>query len=247
MGTDTDMHTLSASELLMVWERGRDQQPFQRAVALLAAANPELTPTALAELSIGERDAALLTLREWTFGPRVASIADCPSCGTCLDLAFDIADIRTEERSPPETVALSVAGYELRFRLPTSADIAALAAEQGNQRQHLLRRCLIEVRHAGADCDGDQLPQKVEAALLEHMAAADPQADVQLALTCPNCSQHWQAPFDIVSFFWSEIDVWAYATLREIHTLASAYGWREADILALSPRRRRIYLELIGT
>ena len=32
--------------------------------------------------------------------------------------------------------------------------------------------------------------------------------------------------------------------LREVHTLAAAYGWSEAEILALSPARRRVYLEL---
>jgi hypothetical protein len=32
--------------------------------------------------------------------------------------------------------------------------------------------------------------------------------------------------------------------LREVDTLAAAYHWAEADILALSPRRRQAYLEL---
>jgi hypothetical protein len=30
----------------------------------------------------------------------------------------------------------------------------------------------------------------------------------------------------------------------EVDALARAYGWREADILALSPARRAAYLEL---
>ena len=78
------------------------------------------------------------------------------------------------------------------------------------------------------------------------MAAADPQADVELALSCPACGHAWPAAFDIASFLWTEVDAWARVLLHEIHALASAYGWREADILALSPRRRRAYLELIG-
>ena len=82
--------------------------------------------------------------------------------------------------------------------------------------------------------------------IIDQMALADPQADVQLNLSCPACNHHWQSVFDIVSFFWSEIHAWAQRTLREIHALASAYGWREADILALSPRRRQLYLEMIG-
>ncbi|HEX2516118.1 MAG TPA: phage baseplate protein, partial [Chloroflexota bacterium] len=34
--------------------------------------------------------------------------------------------------------------------------------------------------------------------------------------------------------------------LREVHTLARAYGWREAEILALPGRRRQTYLDLVG-
>ena len=33
-------------------------------------------------------------------------------------------------------------------------------------------------------------------------------------------------------------------TLRDVHGLAAAYGWREEDVLRLSPTRRQIYLEL---
>jgi hypothetical protein len=65
-------------------------------------------------------------------------------------------------------------------------------------------------------------------------------------LTCPQCAHQWQAPLDIVSFLWSEVHAWAIRLLREIHELASAYGWSEAEILALSPWRRRAYLELVN-
>ncbi len=31
-----------------------------------------------------------------------------------------------------------------------------------------------------------------------------------------------------------------------VHALARAYGWREADVLAMSEARRHFYLELVG-
>jgi hypothetical protein len=34
--------------------------------------------------------------------------------------------------------------------------------------------------------------------------------------------------------------------LVEVHKLASAYGWREADILAMSATRRSMYLNIIN-
>ena len=78
------------------------------------------------------------------------------------------------------------------------------------------------------------------------MAEVDPQADVQMDLTCPACGHQWQALFDIESFFWREISAWANRILREVHALASAYGWRESDILSMSTWRRQTYLNLIG-
>lgn len=76
--------------------------------------------------------------------------------------------------------------------------------------------------------------------------AAPDQRQKESSLTCPSCNHGWHALFDIVSFFWSEIQSWASRIMREVHLLASAYGWRETDILAMSPLRRRLYLEMVG-
>jgi hypothetical protein len=65
-----------------------------------------------------------------------------------------------------------------------------------------------------------------------------------LDFACPSCGHEWQSLFDIAAFFWAEIAAQARRLLREVHQLASAYGWREADILAMSARRRRAYLEM---
>jgi len=89
------------------------------------------------------------------------------------------------------------------------------------------------------------LPENVIAAVSERMAQLDPQGDIQLTLTCPKCGHEWLSPLDIASYLWREICAWAGRTLNEIHLIASAYGWRETDILTLSPQRRRTYLELI--
>jgi hypothetical protein len=51
---------------------------------------------------------------------------------------------------------------------------------------------------------------------------------------------------DPLSFLWHELEQWARQTLAAVHRLAGAYGWREQDILALSAKRRQIYLEMIG-
>jgi hypothetical protein len=99
----------------------------------------------------------------------------------------------------------------------------------------------------GADIALERLPETLVAALSERMAQLDPQGDIQLALTCPACEHSWISPIDIVSFLWSEIESWAVRMLGDVHAIASTYGWREEDILALDPWRRQVYLELIAS
>lgn len=243
------MRPLSAAELLEVWERGIAQTPVQRALTLLAAACPDTSVDALAGLSVGRRDGNLLTLREWTFGPHLVGLATCPGCGQHLELAFTVADIRADPA--PETAGedvLSVAGYELRFRLPTSLDLATVTehADPEQSRQVLLSQCLLYASYDGEGVPPDRLPSDVVERLAERMALADPQADVQLAISCPSCGCQWREVFDIVSFLWNETNAWAYRMLREVHVLASAYGWREADILAISPWRLQVYLDMVS-
>jgi len=241
------MRALSVPELLGAWESGLEQGPVERALTLLGAACPETPRDSLARLSIGRRDASLLTLREWTFGSRVDSLVECPRCGQRLEIAFNIADVRVEGEAPPELPA-TVEEYQLRLRPPDSTDIAAIAAEPAveRKRQLLFERCLIEARRGGEEAPAGKLPPEALNAVAERLAEADPQADIQLDVACSCCGERWKSAFDIAAFFWSEIDAWACRILREVHTLASAYGWSERDILALTPARRQFYLEMVG-
>ncbi len=251
------MEPLSAGALLDVWERGVNRPPVEQALIILGAAFPRVPMESLSRLTIGQRDACLLALRELTFGPKLEGLAVCPACGESLEMAFETGDLRKGAPALPEpgtaagggtTASMTVPPYELTFRLPDSTDLQALAGVQDAAlaRRTLIERCLLEIRKDGARAAAGDLPVEVLEALAERMSRADPLADLTLAMTCPACKHAWQVLFDIVSFFWSEINARAGRLLREVHVLASAYGWREADILAMSAWRRQHYLELVG-
>lgn len=246
------MRALSTAELLTVWERGTSQPPTHRAISLLAPVCADAPPHELAQLPIGRRDAHLLTLREQTFGPRLLSLSECPKCGARIELEFDVADIRAESEIGAAEIAVPITlrrnNFAVTFRLPNTLDLAA-AAEAGNSsgaRQRLVERCVLSALNAkGDEIPPIALPEELLTAVAARMSEADPQADVQLAIACPECHHHWNAPFDIAGFFWTELQACAQRLLGEIHELASAYGWREADIQNLSAARRQAYLELV--
>jgi hypothetical protein len=243
------VRALLVPELLGVWESGLAQGPTDRVLNLLAAACPDTPRDAVALLSIGKRDARLLTLREWTFGPSMSGIAACPRCSEKVELSFDIACVRVPPSPEPSPeLTMVVADYELQVRPPNSADVTAIAnVPDVNQKRRLLfERCLIAARRDGLPATAAELPDKTIDAVAAGLAQADPQADVQVAISCSSCANSWQAAFDIVTFFWDEIEAWAWSVLREVHILASAYGWSERDILALSAVRRQFYLEMVG-
>ena len=246
------MNTPSVSTLLDAWERGTQHSQIMRALLLLAAACPGESLQALAQHSIGERDARLLNLREALFGSTLMSLAQCPRCKASLELAFETANVRTQSEQMADVLVIDSDAFSVRCRLPNSNDLLALTTSiarggsMRDSRRALLARCVIAARCGDEPTEVNALPERVVSAIAQRMAEADPQADVQLALNCPSCGHGWNASFDIAAYVWAEIDAWARRMLREVHALASAYGWREADILRLSPSRRRAYLDLIG-
>jgi hypothetical protein len=213
---------------------------------LLAAASPDASPESLANLSIGERDARLLALRVGAFGSQLSAVTNCPSCQERVEIAFPANRLRLVSKKHPDSLSLELAGFQLRFRLPNSRDLAAIAdcPDVPAARQALFERCLLEARQDGEPRAASQIPPELVDAVAERMSRTDPRGDIQFALSCPGCSHQWTASFDIAAYLWSEINAWAPRVLREVHTLASAYGWSESDILAMSAWRRQWYLRM---
>lgn len=244
------MCSLTATDILRIWELGERQGPFDQALTVLAATYPERSMDQLADLSLGQRDRLLFRLRQQLFGQELRGYVECPECRERLEFSFGVseicgagpAEVATDERS------ISVEGFDLRFRLPNSRDLISAAACHDSQqaRKLLIQRCLQESRQAGKTVTCEELPEVVLAYVAAHMLQCDTLQEVLLDVTCPACAHGWQPLFDIVTFFWAELATQAKRLLREVHFLARAYGWREADILAMSDRRRHAYLEMVG-
>ena len=239
------MRTPTAAQLLRAWEDGSPASTAVRALQLLGVSCEGLDARRLLAMPLGQRDALLLQLHRHLFGGRLDSVAHCPACGATVEASFDVdalqlksvADDEPCEAAPVLEWHSAANDVRVRFRAVNSEDLLAIqsCSDGASARQQLLQRCVIEPTSS--------LPPAVQDELVQAMAAADPQADLQLDLSCPDCSHRWQPPFDIAPFLWQELHAWAIRLLREVDAIARVYHWSEAEILAMSPRRRLAYLE----
>ncbi|MFD7505951.1 hypothetical protein [Streptomyces sp. NPDC059850] len=237
------------AELLALWEAGLAHHGPGRALLLHRAARPESGTDALRSAPVGEREVDLFALRRALFGERMQTRVECGACGEAMEFDLDARDLTTPRPGQPESpLRVEDGEWVVEFRLPTVADIEAVAGAGPDAPSVLLARCTLSAVRAGQPVPADSLPstfpEPVRRRLAEAAEAADPAADVTLNVACPECGEATRAELDIASYLWTELDSWARDLLLDVHLLATAYGWSEPEILALSPLRRRYYLEL---
>jgi len=225
--------------MVRIWERGSREHPIDRGLTLLASLSGR--PRAeLADLSIRERDESLLALRTVLFSAPLSGYAQCPRCGCEIDVSLDAGD--PEEGDDPDDGLLWIEGRAVRYRLPNSVDLAAAAqcGQVDEARRLLIDRCIDDTGNDGRP--GPELIAAVESVLDERAG----RSVATVGLRCPDCDHDWVLTLDVAEFFFEEVAAVARGLLHEVDQLARSYGWGEAEILALGPVRRRVYLELVG-
>jgi hypothetical protein len=242
---------LNASEVLELWEETSGQTVLAKSLSLLSKACSTEDFNQLGHLSIGERDARLLQLREWMFGTVLRSKFICPNCAETIEWESDSQGLHLQSFSEELFVReffLETDGYSIRFRLPDSFDIAKILQADFSESiaKKILAGCITNIiKDKEQHIPGD-LPESVWNALNDRMSEEDPQADIRMELTCPGCKHSWESCFDIGSYLWTEINNWAQHILHEVYLLAKAFNWSEKDILNMSANRRQLYIEMLG-
>lgn len=241
------MQQIRADVFLDQWERAAHLPPARRAMVLHALAREDLGPRERAESTAGQRDSDLLRMRWHLFGPRLPFVVACPSCGARLESAAYVDDLLIAHPGEVAMRCEDIGGFEVQWRLPNVADLSDVE-DAPSEEVALLRLIASCVRDRdGEPISSEMLSPGIVEKLSARMGEADPQADLQFAFACLDCGHGWHDTFDIAAYLWIEFDAWARRTLRDVDALARAYGWREPDILALSPTRRQRYIELAGS
>jgi len=238
----------TSAALLAAWETGASEAFVDRASSLLRSLGAVPHDVAVGGLTVGQCDARLFRLRRAIFGDLLEAVATCPACGEEVEFELSLAELQPDEiegEVPLGTVAAD--GFEVDYRVPLNEDLRSIAAlgEEADAGD-LLERCLLDARSPdGTPALAHELPAATADSVLAAMADRDPGARVELQVCCL-CGDRWVDELDIRVIVWTDLTDWVGRTLTEVQQLAMAYGWSEADILAMAPWRRRWYLEVVG-
>jgi uncharacterized metal-binding protein YceD (DUF177 family) len=181
-------------------------------------------------------------VREQIFGATLDASARCPCCEEPVEFTLQTTELGAcAPADREESYELAEDGVAVKFRVPNSVDLRAIAdcGDVATARGLLLDRCILEK-------SGEALTEPLIAKLAARLSECDPLAEITLVLHCAACGHPWRVTFDIATFLWSEIDALAKRLMVEVQTLARAYGWSEDDILAMGAARRQFYLEMAG-
>lgn len=224
----------------------RGGPPHERAVAALGALTAHTADEAL-HWPLPVCDARLLELYRRRYGPELRAVARCPECGALLELSFAVDDLLAALTTPdPEELALDIDGYELKLRLPTVADLARArrAGDLERAQQAIAAGCVCVCVHEGVAVGAADVPAAVLDHVEERLGRFDLGAD-GIDLSCPDCGGGWSATLDVTTLVLAELDTEGQRLLADVHILARAYGWSEAEIAGLPAGRRRKYVEMV--
>lgn len=257
---DARLNPLTGRDEEFLLDQGRWLSPAARVTELLARCLDCLGPLqpvdadTVRQLSVGDRESLLLHLRRITLGERLSCILQCPACEKKMDLDLSVTELILppyphETRFHESAIEDGDASYRVVFRTPNGEDQEAVAAMVGESvasaADLVLRRCVSQIATAGGETI-EGVPDAVRRALPARMAELDPQADVLLDLTCPECATQFIVPFDIADYLFKEMATQERDFYRGVHWLSFHYHWDEDTILKLGRRKRQIYLELLA-
>lgn len=202
-------------------------------------------PPDWAGLPATDLDAAALTIRQAWLGDAIRTDIRCPEpgCRERIDVSFGIESYVEHHRPrrprgvapAPDTGWFTLAGADVRFRVPAVADMLA-AALDGQPADTLSSRCI----------EGPELSRALARRVDRALSALAPSLKDLIGGSCPRCGQEVAMRFNPVGYTLAELRN-AFAGIHlETHALASAYGWPEEMILALPRGRRRRYASIIA-
>lgn len=191
---------------------------------------------------VGCRTAALLRLAALTDRcTSMALAASCaePDCGEAFEFELPLPALVDRASSDEPMLVRLDAGRIAALRRPTGDDLRRWRDAAPASRDEAVRTMLSALVVRG-EAGLDDAPRIAEA-----IAGMDPLIAFSVSCRCPACGAPAEVGVDLEALALKRLAARQQALLLEIHRLASAYGWTEAEVLAVPPMRRARYLELL--
>jgi hypothetical protein len=259
-----------AQALLVAWESAVGAAPALRgAVVVDVLLGAGSDGTGALDLPLPRTAALAARCHTDLFGARVDGVLTCAGCGALMEVPVRLdelfeavgsdpqpgGDVDSGSAAEPAVATGAAPGADLDpdrepdpdpgagrvtpgVRCPTARDMVAVAAAPDGVVE-LIRRCA-----PGLD-PHTLTPAEVRAVDRALEAVAAPALPVVRA-SCPDCALEVRAVVDAPALLWQRVEETVPRLLEDVARLAGAFGWSEADVLALGPRRRAAYLRLVA-
>jgi hypothetical protein len=191
--------------------------------------------------TLGRRIAALLHLVVVTNGRASLDLsARCtqPACENPFEFELPIDQLSPGPADDSVDIALDDERH-VRLRLPSGADLRDWRSRIDPARKDAKRAMLGSLLIQG------EIRIEDVAAIDEALGKLDPLVDFSISGPCPACHADMEMSIDLEQLALASLRVSQRQLLREVHELASHYGWTEAEALAIPAHRRAGYRELI--
>jgi hypothetical protein len=233
-------------------ETGGAMLPARRTSAILARCvhrigrEEPVTPELAGRLVVGDREALMLNLRRITFGEKLEPVVRCPKaeCNQQMDVPLQVSGLLVDPAPSalPEFCERDLPGIgTFRFSLPCGQDLEEVAELARSDAQAAARTLL-------GRCTGrpvEELTAREVETIGGWMSDLDPQAEIRLDLLCPECGYAFTTLLDAGAYLFEETVIRSRELYREVHLLAFHYHWSEAEILGMTPTKRKRYLDLL--
>jgi hypothetical protein len=234
--------------LLAAWEAAAGMPDVARTAALVAHDRSDSVDEVL-DLPVAICASQAVAAYLDAFGPHADATCACSSCGEVLQIPLDLRDLEGIDPATDELVSdqvVRIGSRSLTVQALTTRDL--LHARDDLDPATALRRTCIR------DENGQALPPEALAALGDDdLAVLDAAAEglagvawILMRMRCPACDADITASLDPGALLRERVDAAAPQLLAEVAVLARDFGWSEEAVLALSPARRRAYLDLVS-
>lgn len=232
--------------LLEVWERAAGVPSAARAAVLVHGAGLAASLDQALDLDLGRCAALASRAYREEFGDTADAVAVCEACGELIEAVVPTGDLGADgepagQPGSQDGPAAELVVGEWVVRAVTTRDLLLAARTPDAGPTALLTRC---VRHRVTGVAPTALTSELLAdldAAAEELAGA---GALVSTVTCPACSATVEVGLDAGALLWERVAAAGASLLTEVATLAASFGWGEAQVLALSPARRRAYLAL---